>query len=59
MANLVGVQPVLVPLMGVQSHDVRVALWSLGIDIDTNDQVDLDLIDQQKLKAEIKKQRGE
>lgn len=36
-----------------RSHEVRVALQKMGLEIDVNDMVDLDAIDLQKLKKSI------
>lgn len=55
MANMVGVQTVIVPLMKVESHPVRQALQRMGVDINDKDEVDLDALDQKKLAAELKK----
>lgn len=52
--NMVPVQGVLTALMKVESSPIRQALWELGYEIDSNDMIDLDAIDQKKLKDAIK-----
>lgn len=55
MANMVPVQGFLTSLMRVESHPIRQALQRMKVGIDANDMVDLDALDQDKLKAELKK----
>jgi hypothetical protein len=52
---MVPVQGFLTSLMRVESHPIRQALQRMKVDIDANDMVDLDALDQDKLKAELKK----
>jgi hypothetical protein len=55
MANIVPVQGFLTALYKAQSADIRQALWALKYEIDKDDMVDHDLIDDDKMRAQLKK----
>lgn len=53
MANMVPVQGFLTSLMKSESHPIRLALHRMDVDIDSNDMIDLDELDQSKLRSEL------
>ena len=50
MANMVPVQGVLTALTKRESHYIRQALQKMKVEINDKDEVDLDALDQDKLK---------
>jgi len=53
MANMVPVQGFLTSLLKTESAPIRQALWGMGVEIDKDDNVDLDELDQEKLKKAL------
>jgi len=56
MANMVPVQGFLTALFKIESAPIRQALWSMKVEIDKDDMVDLDDLDQEKLKKTLQKE---
>lgn len=54
MPNMVPVQGFLTALLKANSSEIRQALWAMGMEIDKDDLIDLDEIDQEKLKKALK-----
>jgi hypothetical protein len=51
---MVPVQGFLTALLKANSSEIRQALWAMGMEIDKDDLIDLDEIDQEKLKKALK-----